>query len=85
MKVTVVNRELHRRLWGNGYRSIHEILCTVEISDACPVCGGVRGEPTMTRLCEDEEWYNVSIWRNPCGHLDKYEDVLKESQVEITE
>lgn len=80
MQVTVVNRALQSSLWGNGYRSIRQVIETVEISDKCPVCGGPRGEAHLQRYCEDGEWYDVSRWTNPCGHLDKYADVLAEAR-----
>ncbi|MBO6893424.1 MAG: hypothetical protein JJ866_15885 [Roseibium sp.] len=79
MQVTVVDRVLQDLLWGNGYRSINQVIRTVEISDRCPVCGGPRGEPRLVRYCEDDEWYDVSRWENPCGHLDTYANVLQET------
>lgn len=51
---------------------------TIEIADTCPVCGGPRGEPYWHHFCEDGDWFTVTRWDNPCGHLDKYADVLKE-------
>lgn len=79
MLVTVVDRTLQDMLWGNGYRSINQIIRSVEISDTCPVCGGKRGKPQLVRYCEDGEWYNVSRWENPCSHLDTYANVLLEA------
>ncbi len=52
---------------------------TVTISDRCPVCGGKRGEPQSYSFCEDGEWYSIDQWQNPCGHVDKYVNVLKEA------
>lgn len=80
MLVAVIDRELHGRLWGNGYRSITQIIRTVEIADTCPVCGAPRGVPHLVRYCEDGEWYDVSRWTNPCGHLDTYADVIREAE-----
>lgn len=79
MKVKVVDRELQDKLWGNGYRSIHQIIKVIEISDRCPLCGGLRGRPKLERFCENGEFYTVSTWRNPCGHLDRYCDVIQEA------
>lgn len=80
MIVTVVDRDAQHRLWGKGYNSIHQILRTIEIADTCPCCGGPRGQPYFHRLCEDGEWYDVSRWSNPCGHLDTYAAVIEEAR-----
>lgn len=80
MKVTVVDRDLQRDLWGNGYQAIDQVLTTVEIADTCPCCGGKRGKPHLERFCEDGEWYSVSVWSNPCGHVDKYGAVIEEAR-----
>jgi len=61
-------------------RELYFRVVNITISDRCPVCGGKRGEPVLSRYCEDGEWYSVHNWANPCGHLDKYEDVIKEHQ-----
>jgi hypothetical protein len=52
---------------------------TIEISNNCPKCGGPRGEPVDRNYYEDDEWYCLSNWVNPCGHVDYYGDVLVES------
>lgn len=80
MDVQIPDRDLQKRLWGNGYRSINQIIKRVTISDYCPKCGQKRGEPVLKRYCEDGEWYDVSCWQNPCGHIDKYQDVIAEAQ-----
>lgn len=51
----------------------------VEIADTCPVCGGKRGKPYNHSFHEDGDWFNVNRWDNPCGHVDTYESVYKES------
>lgn len=79
MKVIVVDRHLQSQLWGNGYRSIHEVIREIEVSTKCPVCGGPRGTPALRRFCEDGEWYDVHVWQNPCGHLDSYSNLLLEA------
>lgn len=68
----VIVMERTRDGWPIGPRAI-------QISDKCPVCGGPRGEPVDKRFCEDGEWYSVNTWTNPCGHVDKYADVLREA------
>lgn len=84
MQVTVLDRAKQRRIWGNGYTGIGQILTTVEIADTCPCCGQQRGVPSLKRFCEDGEWYDVSCWQNPCGHIDKYAAVIEEaSQLQL--
>lgn len=56
-------------------------LSTVTIPDACPACGGPRGEPTEHQFFEDGVTFTVDRWVNPCGHVDLYQDVLKEAGV----
>lgn len=78
MKVTIIDREAITASWGRGFTGVMaHYLVTLEIPDTCPTCGGPRGEPTPTRQCEDGDWFTVDQWRNPCGHVDKYRDVLR--------
>lgn len=53
---------------------------TISISDDCPICGKKRGKPYPYYFCEDGEWFTVDKWTNPCGHLDKYRECLKEAE-----
>ena len=60
-------------------------IVRVEISDYCPKCAAEgkttpRGEPKSYNFHEDGDWYNCDRWSNSCGHIDYYEDVLKESR-----
>lgn len=50
---------------------------TINADWHCPVCGEIMGEPHDTMQCEDGEWFSVSRWENPCGHLCTY-GMLKE-------
>lgn len=50
----------------------------VDIAETCPKCGYLRGEPKRTRFCDDGEYYEVDVWKNPCGHVDSYKDVYFE-------
>jgi len=52
---------------------------TVQIADVCPRCGGPRGEVTSWIYPEDGHYYTPDVWENPCGHVDRYSDVLKEA------
>jgi hypothetical protein len=72
MKVTVIDREKF---------SPYIAEVTIEISDNCPVCGGKRGNPYGYNFYEDGGWYWCNRWDNPCGHIDHYDDCLKEAQL----
>lgn len=74
MRVTVSDR---------GRRSIHDYgfdLVSVDIADTCPVCGGPRGKPKSRQFCDDGQFYSVDCWENPCGHVDKYDAVIREAK-----
>lgn len=66
---------------GPGYSGVR--IRTVEISTQCqqPGCDAPRGKPFNHNFHEDGEWLSVDMWRNPCGHIDFYVDVLKEAGV----
>lgn len=78
MKVTINDSAAQNAAWGNGGGGV--VIRTVEIADTCPKCGGPRGEPKLNRYCDDGEFYYVHNWENPCGHVDKYQDVLLEAK-----
>ena len=81
MRVTIVDREAIKRDWGQGFNGVMaHYLVTVDIADTCPTCGQPRGEPRLTRQCEDGDWYSVHQWSNPCGHIDLYRKVLTEAR-----
>ena len=65
--------------WGVG--PVNPCVRTVTISDRCPVCSGERGAPSNLNQCDDGAYYSVDVWRNPCGHVDLYENVARESAV----
>ncbi|MEW2631585.1 hypothetical protein AB0903_07990 [Streptomyces sp. NPDC048389] len=67
---------------GDGRAYVGVFIVTVTISTLCPVCGGPRGWDRVRphRFCEDGEWLSVDKWDNPCGHLDTYAAVLRESR-----
>lgn len=79
MQVTVVDRARMDTLYGQP-RFPGVIRRTVEINDKCPSCGGPRGKPQKARYHEWGEFYYVDNWTNPCGHLDRYSDVLQEAR-----
>jgi len=78
MIVRVIDRAAMDQRDGLSYGAL--IFRTVEISDTCPKCGGPRGIPYLAQYCEDGDWYQVHNWNNPCGHPDKYRDVIKEAE-----
>ena len=70
MKVEIPTREEHEGFYSG----------TFEISDKCPVCGGPRGVKRWKGLSYDgSRRLSVDCWSNPCGHIDKYSDVIKEN------
>lgn len=75
---TMTVRVIDRSGWGTsrGY----PVIRRVEISTACPTCGGKRGEPYNHNFHEDGEWLSVDRWDNPCGHTDMYCAVLAEAR-----
>jgi hypothetical protein len=46
---------------------------------SCPKCGGPRGFPFKGSSYDGSRVLDVDRWANPCGHIDMYEDVLKEA------
>jgi hypothetical protein len=72
MRVTVVERS----------KSTGGVLNTpeIEIADNCPKCGQPRGKPYGFNFWEDGTSHWCQCWQNPCGHIDYYDDVLKESK-----
>lgn len=56
------------------------ILSTKVVIDwVCPRCGGPRGEPHAAVSYDGSRRLAVDGWQNPCGHIDKYSDVLVEA------
>jgi len=77
MRVTVVDRARMDAIYGTpAFNGV--VLRSVTISKSCPVCGEMRGQPRMERFHEWGMFYSVSMWRNDCGHVDNYADVLLE-------
>lgn len=71
MKVIIPRMAEHAGFDGNAIE--------VEISDTCPQCGGMRGEPFETISYDGSRRLHVHGWINPCGHLDKYSSVREEA------
>ena len=76
MRVTVIDRAAMARAWGTGPFTI--ITRELEIADTCPVCGGPRGQPVLHSTYEDGCTAWPHTWDNPCGHIDKYRDLIEE-------
>ena len=75
--MTVRVRDQDAEPWGYGLG--RPMVRVVTIATRCPVCGGPRGEPRNLNQYEDGESYSVDVWRNACGHLDRYADVVQEA------
>lgn len=53
-----------------------------EIADTCPKCGAKRGVERWKGLSYDgSRRLNVDCWKNECGHIDLYKDVVKEGKL----
>jgi hypothetical protein len=83
VKVTIRDRRKEDAAWGSP-GLFQPMLRTVEISDQCPVCGGPRGVPARRPFHEDGVSFSVDCWNNPCGHIDRYADVIQESEIGTT-
>lgn len=70
-------RDRHGEAWGHGPTTI--LVRTFCIADTCPKCGGPRGEPRNMNQVDDGCFYSVDVWDNPCGHIDRYVDVIAEA------
>lgn len=76
--LTVAVRDTSRESpWGSG--PTNPVVRTVTISADCRVCGERRGQPRNLNQHEDGVWYSIDVWDNPCGHVDRYEDVVAEA------
>jgi hypothetical protein len=42
----------------------------------CLQCGAQRGELHAARVYNGSHWRVVDAWHNPCGHVEKYDEVL---------
>jgi hypothetical protein len=47
----------------------------------CPACGGPRGEVFDTLSFDGSRRLGVHGWKNPCGHVDGYEQVRREAGI----
>lgn len=69
-EVYIPAREEH-----NGMDGIH-----VKLEWICPICGGPRGEiMDNMRSYDGSRILYCNGWMNPCGHVDKYENVRNEA------
>lgn len=46
----------------------------------CPVCGGFRGEIRQVKSYDGSLVLFCNGWTNPCGHIDKYVNLLQEAK-----
>lgn len=52
----------------------------VELSWKCPKCGKPRGEVKQGYSFDGSHKLYCDRWKNPCGHVDKYETVREEAK-----
>lgn len=54
----------------------------VVVPAACPRCGKARGKPELVQAWDvrSKTEYPLSVWRNPCGHVDLHADVIQEAE-----
>lgn len=71
MKVTIPSTPKHQGFEWH--------LITIEIPDECPQCGGPRGKTYRTHSYDGSRRLTCDGWKNPCGHVDKYADVVVEA------
>lgn len=62
-----------------GYEGV--TIKTVVIAATCRSCGGPRGDVRESQFMRDGTRHACDTWDNPCGHADKYTDVLREAQI----
>lgn len=53
----------------------------LRISDFCPRCGGERGKPFKGMSYDGSRRVVCDQWNNPCGHVDKYTEVVAEAMI----
>jgi hypothetical protein len=59
------------------HEGIYSVVVTIK--DTCPTCGQQRGKPTQGTSYDGSRRLSVDMWKNPCGHIDKYSAVRKEA------
>lgn len=67
--VTIPARDQHEGIYS----------ATVSLDWHCPICGEPRGDIFHTRSYDGSRALNCHGWINDCGHIDKYEAVIKEA------
>lgn len=77
MTVTVRDRSAESP-WGSG--PVNPATRQVTISAYCPQCGQHRGDPQGRNQVDDGARYWVQVWKNPCGHVDRYTAVIEEAR-----
>lgn len=51
----------------------------VKLRWVCPICGAPRGKISNGRSYDGSRVLFCNTWQNPCGHVDKYDDVRAEA------
>ncbi|MCP1647255.1 hypothetical protein J2T49_001770 [Pseudomonas nitroreducens] len=53
---------------------------TITVPWYCRVCGEPRGEPIAGISFDGSRQLHVHTWRNPCGHVEKYNEIRMDFQ-----
>lgn len=59
------------------FRQVH----TLELEWKCPECGGERGPVVQGLAYDGSVTLIVDTWQNPCGHTDRYADLVRDGVV----
>lgn len=59
------------------HQGIHKIK--VKLNWSCPICGKPRGPIKQVRSWDGSLWMICDGWDNPCGHVDRYVNVIGEA------
>jgi hypothetical protein len=69
---------LDRSHWGKP-NCPYPLVRLIILDWTCPICGGPRGTIYNRTHHEDGSTLLINVWLNPCGHVDKYQDVIEEA------
>jgi hypothetical protein len=75
MKMKKVVRVVDRSTWGTSQP--YPLIREIEVEWKCPVCNETMGETKEHVFYENGDTHVCDVWKNKCGHVVKYEDLLK--------
>lgn len=59
------------------HEGIHRVK--VKLNWFCPICGQPRGDIKKVKSYDGSLWMICDGWDNPCGHVDRYVNVVSEA------